>query len=223
MYQEEGIENVNFNNLFPKMLKLTIKRKIELTVIRYKNNYFLNKSASDIATVPDEIRPLKPITQEIYKKCIKYDMRAKEKKLAWVFDNMDKDYAKSFKELYAEDKFPSVREATTLACSIYAESNFNYNKAKAVVSSFNGSKVVKRKTAEETQSISEVFRERLKNKEKKILEIVKLGKNKFQKEVDSRNKNGHFGYELIGSATGERQRIMSMTISLINELLSEDE
>ena len=41
-------------------------------------------------------------------------MIAKDKKLSWVFDNMDKDFVANFKESYNNDKFNSVNITITI-------------------------------------------------------------------------------------------------------------
>lgn len=218
---EEGWQT-GFNQLFPKFANIPINKRIEFTVMRFKENYFLNKSSSDVAAFPDEIQPLRHVNEEVYKKCISRDMIAKEKKLAWVYDNMDEEFAELFKESYVNNEFKSVSNAIKMACELYAKNNSDYSASQAVVSVINGQKTVKRKR--EHDSDSDDFRKRvtsiLENNKTKFANMLKLDKNNFTKEIENRNNSKHMGFRLIGNATTEKQRIMSLTISLLHEILT---
>lgn len=139
--------NVSINNSFTKTDKIfnkvnssfTIKEKIEIFVIRYDYNYFLEVDLNQLC-LPEVILPIQYVTRDLYNKNITKDQKAKSKKLSWMLKNQDQLFASEFKQKYSNNDFKSVREAETYASKIYSEYSPLYQSSKATVKSINGTK-----------------------------------------------------------------------------------
>ena len=215
----------SIGDLFPKLLGHSIQRKIELTVQRYDLNYFLNASEDEILQAPQEIQPLMIVTDQVFKEHISYDTTAKDKKLSWVFNNMDQEFASEFKEKYENNEFTSVKEATAFAIEIYKVHNAaEYNSSKAVVTSVDGMKVVKKRRLDELNYSNTSYNKAmetlqlLEDNKDRFVNLLKLNKN----EVEQRVKEGSFGHKLIGNANTQNQRMLSLFLNELHDIITQN-
>ena len=199
------------DKLFEKLNSdFTIKEKIEISVIRYDWNYFLEMDLSQIY-LPEVVKPLQYVTKEMYNKCISKDQKAKSKKLSWVLKNQNEEFCADFREKYKSNAFKSVREAELYAASIYSKYCELYQSAKATVQSINGVKThIKKRTYdcnedsnksegvemdEHVQECSDVFKENTNpvheqadkfcDFKRKCLEKLNANLDELKKVVDS--------------------------------------
>lgn len=136
-----SMTSIDSEKLFEKLnSSFTIKEKIEISVIRYDYNYFLESSLEG-CFLPRIVLPLQYVTRELYNKHISKDQKAKTKKLSWVLKNKDEEFCTEFRQKYANNEFKSVREAEHLAANIYSKYCDFYQSSKATVQSVNGVKI----------------------------------------------------------------------------------
>ena len=139
------------DKLFEKLNSCySIKEKIEISVVRYNFNYFLETNLEDLGNMPEIILPLQYVTRDLYNKHITKDQKAKTKKLSWVLKHKNEEFCTEFKEKYENNLFKSVREAESCAANIYAKYCGFYQSSKATVQSINGIRTwLKKRSLEE--------------------------------------------------------------------------
>jgi hypothetical protein len=154
---DHNISNTTTNSYSDKLFQklnssYTIKEKIEISVIRYDYNYFLETNLEAVF-LPKIILPLQFVTRELYNKYISKDQKAKSKKLSWVLKNQHQDFCAEFRHKYENNNFKSVREAESFAANIYSKFCDFYQSSKATVHSVNGIKtwIKKRSHHEEVE------------------------------------------------------------------------
>jgi hypothetical protein len=190
-------KNNNSDKLFEKLnSSFTIKEKIEVSVIRYDYNYFLETNLEEIL-LPKIILPLQFVTRDLYNKYVSKDQKAKSKKLSWVLKNQHQEFCAEFRHKYENNEFKSVREAESFAANIYSKFCDFYQSSKATVHSVNGIKtwIKKRNRLEEDErddvetigNESQVLDEEMSNSTKSTdnIEYHKQFKRKCLEEISS--------------------------------------
>jgi hypothetical protein len=100
--------------------------KVRLTVQLHNKNYFIGLPQSEFESIEVAIRPNQVIPSNyasIYR-----DSFNKNKKLAWVIQNIDEPYCHEFKGIY--QTFKKLADVLALAAKIYSENCEAYKKDK---------------------------------------------------------------------------------------------
>jgi hypothetical protein len=83
---------------FEPLTDQTMIEKVRLTVKLHTNNYFIDKPESEFSSIEPAIRPNKAVPSNF--KVMFRDFSSKNKRLAWVMQNIEKDFCNEFKEKY---------------------------------------------------------------------------------------------------------------------------
>lgn len=126
--------------------KYSIKQRIEFEVERHDNNYYVDFPYDEFDSIPEPIRPTRKVTKDLLKKYLDRSKYYDNVKLSWVLDNMEKDFCKSFKENFQNNKFTSVKKAARTAALLYSEHCPKYQAGKATVISLNGVRAHKKRS-----------------------------------------------------------------------------
>lgn len=137
---------------------LSINERIKIKVDRYNQNYFLNCELEELEEFDEHTRPLVKVTQYLYDKNITRDSRAKDKKLAYVFEHMDDYSCIEFKTKWNNCEFRNVLEAEKLSWQIFKNINPDYSSGRSTVTSINGERVaLKKRTLAEFMTSKETL------------------------------------------------------------------
>ena len=194
----------------------TIKQRIEFSVLRYKNNYYVGKTLAELEEVPIVCRPVQKVTKELVKKFVNYQEKAVKKKLAWVLDNIKEPYSSDFKAKFDSNDFKSVKEAELLAARIYRHNCTNYQTGKAMVTSVDGQMKIRASNNERDahrEELKRMFYEQLQQNSDKFQQAVNL---KMHGKGDSVNFDKLvFKNEVINL----QQRIGVNCLSIVHQIM----
>ena len=102
--------------------KVPIKDKIKYLCLQEQNNYFIDTPISSMAHIDVNIRPVKEVPIN-FRSLNKWKCQM-NKKLNFVWSNIDEPYCQEFKQQV--DKFTSVSKAYSVATKINKEQNPEY-------------------------------------------------------------------------------------------------
>ena len=175
--------------LFPKLrCDMTVRQKIKASVLRRKNNYFLNMDKDSILTFHEKVRPTRVVSREELDKWLNKNQRCLNKKLAWASEMMDveEDLAE-FKTKLENNQFRSVAEGSRMAARLYSLHCNNYNPNKSVVLMHNGARIVKKKKSQ-LDEFNTSLMTNLKTKAfDEVLNLLKMSTQAIKNEINLDN------------------------------------
>ena len=145
-------EESNKDQLFKKLTStgLSIKQKLDLTVKKYDNKFFLDIDLDDAEVfmdIEDIIKPLQKVTIDLLKSKdgVARGVQALNKKLSWVIHHINETFCNEFRVKYENNSFTSVNAAESLAAFIYRTTCPVYQKGKSTLTKIDGHKLIKKR------------------------------------------------------------------------------
>ena len=112
--------------------KISIKDKIKFLCLQESNNYFIGQPISSLEQIESNIKPIKMVPED-FRKTNKWKCQM-NKKLNFVWKNIDESFCKDFKEQLGS--FKSVAAAYKSAIKINCQNNPEYNSKKSTSKGF---------------------------------------------------------------------------------------
>ena len=144
------------SSLFPEFpAHMSVKDRVNIIISRHKHNYFKDWTSDQLetSTADSLVKPIQPITSEVYNDRIKKNEVTRNKKLSYCVDIAAKEdapnWAKKFYDDLCTNKISSTTKAKDLASSLWRQYSPEYDNKRAVqVPSSQPGHNVKRKRRE---------------------------------------------------------------------------